>query len=177
MLQIFNSDEGTRIALEAYILAHPDKDWSKRQKFPRLFAVKCALWIKKHLGKETYTKVRAAIDYCKFGMNPIDGEYPVYVTDETFDKWYYDSGEKSTSLRLYLQACTLGIASDAALRATSPQLTAMIERAFLLNDKNISQDEKEVTADYFATLEEIKRKAYAERDAKQKGNDEVKENG
>lgn len=177
MLQVFSSNEGTKIALEAYILAHPDKDWSKRQMFPRMFALKCAYWIKKHLGKETYTKVRAAIDYCKYGMNPMDGEYPVYVTDETFDKWYYDSGEKSTSMRLYLQACTLGIASDAALRATSPQLTAMIERAFLLNDRNISQDEKEATAEYFATLSKIKEEAYARRDAKPKEEKKDVENG
>ena len=177
MLQIFSNNEGTKIALEAYILAHPDKDWSKRQMFPRLFAVKCSWWIRKHLGKETYTKVRAAIDYCKYGMNPMDGEYPVYVTDDSFDKWYYATGAKSPSMRQYLQACTLGIASEAALRATSPQLTAMIERAYLLHDRNISQDEKEATAEYFATLNEIKSKAYARRDAKIKEEKKESENG
>lgn len=168
MLQIFSSNEGTVLALEAYVLAHPDEDWSKRPMFPRLFAGTCAYWIKKHLGKETATKVRAAIDFCKYGMNPLDGEYPVYMSDETFDKWYYQGGEKSSALRSYLQACTCGIAPEAALKATSPQLTAMIERAFLLKDRNISQDEKEVTAEYFATLEKVKEDAYARRDAKLK---------
>jgi hypothetical protein len=51
ILQLFSNDEGTVIALEAYVLAHPEKDWSKTKLFPRLFALKCARWIKKHLGK------------------------------------------------------------------------------------------------------------------------------
>lgn len=168
MFQIYSKDDGTKLALEAYVLSHPDKDWSKYPTFPRLFAMKCALWIKKHLGKEIATKVRAVIDYCKYGMNPVDGEYPVYVSDETFDKWYYGTGPKSSSMRLYLQACTYGIAPHAALKATSPQLVAMIERAAMLQDMNISDDEKEMTAQYFATLNEIKKNAYARRDAKLK---------
>lgn len=177
MSQVFSGDEGTTIALEAYVLSHPDEDWSKHPMFPRIFATKCASWIKRHLGKETATKVRAAIEYCKYGMNPLDGEYPVYISDDTFDKWYYSSGPKSQSMRQYLQACTLGIASEAALKATSPQLAAMIERAYLLNERDISQDEKEATAEYFATLGEIKENAYAIRDAKLKEEKKESENG
>lgn len=177
MLQVYRSNAGTQLALEAYVLAHPDKDWSKRPMFPMMFAIKCTLWIKKHLGKEVATKVRAAVDYCKYGMNPIDGEYPVYVKDENFDKWYYSTGEKSSSLRQYLEACTYGIASAAALKATSPQLEAMIERAYLLNERNISSDEKQATAEYFATLNKIKEDAYARRDAKMKDEKKGAENG
>lgn len=176
MMEIFSGDEGTTIALEAYVLAHPDEDWSKRPMFPRLFATKCACWIRTHLGKETATKVRAAIDYCKYGMNPIDGEEPVYVADENFSKWYGATGEKSSAMRQYLEACSCGIASEAALKATSPQLAAMIERAYLLKEKNISTEEKEATAEYFATLHAIQEKAFARRDAKNKTtkNEEVK---
>jgi hypothetical protein len=154
------------IALEAYVLAHPEKDWSKKSIFPRLFAFKCARWIKKHLGKETAGKVRAALDYVKFGMNPIDGEYPVYVKDENFDKWYKDSDAKSAAMRQFTEACACGIAPYAALKATSPQLAAMIERAWFLKDKDITEDEKKATAEYFATLNEIQEKVIAERDEK-----------
>lgn len=183
MFQIYSKDDGTRLALEAYVLAHPDSNWSKRPIFPSLFAIKCTYWIRKNLGKENATKVRAAIDYCKYGMNPFDGEYPVYAKDETWDKWYDATGDKSMSMKQWLEACALGVDSAAALKATSPQLAAMIERAYILKDRNISEDEKVASAQYFATLNYIKEKAYAERDAKRKKqkkakkHDEVKDNG
>lgn len=120
LLQLFSRDEGTVLALEAYVLAHPEKDWSRKSLFPRLFAFKCARWIKKHLGKETAGKVRAALDFCKYGMNPADGEYPVYVKDENFDKWYDAAGPKSAAMRQFTEACACGVAPYAALKATSP---------------------------------------------------------
>jgi hypothetical protein len=166
MFQVFSRDEGTRIAVEAYVLAHPDENWSKRPMFPRLFGVKCAAWIRKHLGKEVASKVRAALDFCKYGMDPLDGEFPAYAVDETFDKWYDEGGPKSPAMRKWLEACALGIDSAAALKATSPQLAAMIERAYLLNDRKIGDDEKQLTAEYFATLKEIQEQARAARDAK-----------
>lgn len=169
MLQLFSRDEGTVIALEAYVLAHPEKDWSKKSVFPRLFAFKCARWIQKHLGKETATKVRAALDFVKYGMNPADGEYPVYVKDENFDKWYKESGAKSAAMRQFTEACACGIAPYAALKSTSPQLAAMIERAWYLKEHDISEDEKKATAEYFATLSSIQEKARAERDERKKG--------
>jgi hypothetical protein len=173
LCQVFNQDEGTILALEAYVLAHPNDDWENLPTFPRMFALKCIKWIRKHLKNETAEKVRHAIDFCKFGMNPEDGEFPVYVTDETFDKWYGEAGPLSIALKKYVQACAYGIASDTALRATSPKLTAMIECAGILNDLKIDDDEKQATAEYYKLLEVIKIKARAERDAKKK-NDEVK---
>lgn len=177
ILQLFSKDEGTVIALEAYVLSHPEKDWSKTKMFPRLFAAKCARWIKKHLGKETVGKVRAALDFVKYGMNPMDGEFPVYVKDEKFDEWYNETGAKSHALRQYTEACACGIAPYAALKATSPQLAAMIERAWYLREKDISSDEKKASAEYFATLHHIQEKARAERDEKSSEKDEVIENG
>lgn len=41
ILPLFSKDEGTMIALEAYVLAHPEEDWSKEKMFPRVFAAKC----------------------------------------------------------------------------------------------------------------------------------------
>lgn len=156
--QVFTKDAGTVLALEAYVLAHRDLQWDNPPRFPRLFALKCIRWIRKHLGKATADKVRHALDYVKYGMNPEDGEYPVYATDETWDKWYGEAGELSRGLREYMTACTLGIASDAAKAATSQQLKAMIERAYMLKDRQIGEDEKYLTAQYFATLEEIKKR-------------------
>ncbi len=175
--QIFSRDAGTVLALQAYILSHPDEDFSKRPMFPVMFAAKCAKWIKKNFGKVTATKLQAVIDYCRHGMNPLDGEYPVYMVDETFEKWYGATGPKSSSLKEYLRACTFGIPSEAALKATSPQLTAMIERAFLLNDRNISDEEKLATGQYYATLESIKSDAYARRDAEREDKPSGVDNG
>ena len=183
ILPLFSKDEGTMIALEAYVLAHQDEDWSKRKMFPRLFAAKCAVWIKKHLGKETVGKVQAALDYVKYGMNPMDGEFPVYVKDDKFEKWYYDGSEKSTAMKRWSEACACGIAPYAALKATSERLLAMIERAWYLKQLNIEENEKVATAEYFATLHEIQEKVRAERDSKKKPEEtkpekeEVNENG
>ena len=175
--QIFSRDAGTVLALQAYVLSHPDEDYRKRPMFPVLFATKAAKWIKKNLGKVTATKLQAVIDYCRHGMNPLDGEYPVYMTDETFERWYGATGPKSSSLKEYLRACTFGIPSEAALKATSPQLTAMIERAFLLSDRNITDAEKLATGEYYATLDSIKNEAYARRDAEREAEREDTRNG
>ena len=69
-------------------------------------------------------------------------------------------------MKQYISACTYGIAPEAALRATSQTLTAMIERAAILNDLKVGDDEKKATAEYFATLEDVKKRAYRERDEK-----------
>lgn len=178
ILPLFSKDEGTMIALEAYVLAHPDENWTNEKKFPRLFAAKCALWIKKHLGKETVGKVRAVMDFVKFGMNPMDGEFPVYVKDDKFDKWYDEAGDLSSAMRKFTEACACGIAPYAALKSTSPQLAAMIERAWYLKQKDISEDEQRASAEYFATLNHIQEKVRAERDEKKATEkDEVIENG
>ena len=166
MKELLSNDKGTILALEAYVLAHNDQDWSNLPRYPKLFTAKCGAWIRIHLGKEAASKVRQAIDFCKYGCNPDDGEWPVYVTDETFNKWYDEAGPLSTAMKKYIQACTYGIASEAALRATSQKLTAMIERAAMLNSMSISDEEKAATAEYYMTLNEVKKKAYTERDAK-----------
>lgn len=155
------------------MLAHPEEKFDSPPTFPRLFALKCVKWIRKHLKNETADKVRQALDFVKYGCNPADGEYPVYVTDETFDKWYGEAGPLSVAMKKYIQACTYGMPPEAVLRSTSQTLTAMLERAAVLNDFNVSDEEKTLTAEYYMTLEEIKRRCYAERDAKTK-NSEVK---
>ena len=69
LMDIFSQDDGTVLALEAYVLAHPEEKFDNQPTFPRIFAMKCIRWIRKHLKDETADKVRHAIDYCKYGMN------------------------------------------------------------------------------------------------------------
>lgn len=53
-------------------------------------------------------------------------------------------------------ACTLGIQAEAAKTATSEQLDAMIERAWLLNDRQIQDEEKTAAAEYYKALDVVK---------------------
>ena len=53
----------------------------------------------------------------------------------------------------------------------------MIERAWYLKEHDISEDEKQVTAQYFAALSSIQEKSRAERDAKRKAEEAIKDNG
>lgn len=175
--QVLSNDPATALALETYVLAHPDESFDKL-KHPFLFSLKCKAWMKRKLGNQLATEVRRAVDFCLFGVDPRNGESPVYMSDKNDKKIMLPDSPLSSALRLWFSATSMGIDSVSALRATSPQLEAMIERAWFLNSLGkCSDDEKELTAEYFATLEEIKKKAYSERDAKQKGNDEVKDNG
>lgn len=173
MMLVFSRDAGTRLALEAYVLSHPEQDWSKPKTFPKLFATKCLFWIRRHLGKEIATKIRNAIDFVKYGVNPEDGEFPVYVKDDKFEEWYDSlTDEGSEAMRKYAEACACGIAPHAALKQTSPRLTAMIERMWFLKGKDeyIGDDEKTLTGQYYATLSEIQTKCRKERDERNKNN-------
>lgn len=164
-IQVMSADPATLLALEAYVLSHPDEKFGKL-KHPFWFAIKCKAWIKNHLGNCLATEVRRAVDYCLYGTDQKTGERPVYMTDNE-DHFELPDSPLSKAVRLFFSATSLGIDSVAALRATSPQLEAMIERAWLLNQLGaVSDAEKAATAEYFATLDEIKRKAESARDGK-----------
>lgn len=163
--EILRNDPATILALETYVLAHPDETFTKL-KHPFFFSLKCKAWMKRKLGNQIASEVRRAVDFCLYGVDQRTGEYPVYMSDKKEELILPDS-ELSSSLRLWLTATNMGMDSAATLRATSPQLEAMIERAWILNKLgSCSDDEKQLTAEYFATLDEIKRKAHAERDNK-----------
>ena len=155
------------LALETYVLAHPDETFGKL-KHPLMFSLKCKAWMKRMLGKQMASEVRRAVDFCLFGVDQRTGERPVYMSDDD-EKMILPDSPFSTALRLWLSATALKIDSVAALRATSPQLEAMIEKAWVLNQLgSCSDDENQATAEYFKTLDEVKKKAYAERDKKLK---------
>lgn len=163
--QVLSNDPATMLALETYVLAHPEETFEKL-KHPIWFISKCKVWVKKYLGNYQATEVRRAVDYCLYGTDSRTGERPVYLTDND-EHFELPDAPISKSLRLWFSATSLGMDSVATLKATSPQLEAMLERASILNELTKCSDfEKVITAEYFATLEEIKRKAYEERDKK-----------
>ena len=163
--RVYNADKATILALEAYVLAHDDVEW-KALRHPKVFAVKVGGWVKANLGKVTADQLRRALDFCLYGVDPDTGEMPVLMADE---KEILKSGigtDKSWALAQYLHATSVGIDSPAALRATSPQLTAMIERAYLINKIPLTNKDTTATAEYYMTLDDIKKRAFAKEEEK-----------
>lgn len=78
-------------------------------------------------------------------------------------------------MKNYLEAVSLGIESVAALRATSPQLSAMIERAYIVRSMPLINQEKLATRNYYMTLDRIKKKAFSKDTVKQDGESEAKD--
>lgn len=167
--RVFNNDKASILALEAYVLAHDEVEW-KDLRHPKLFAIKVSVWVKANLGKVTAVQLRRVLDYCLYGVDPDTGEMPALMADE---KEQLKSGigtDKSWALAKYLHATSLGIDSPAALRATSPQLAAMIERAYLINKIPLSNKETSATAEYYMTLDDIKKRAFPKKDEEEKRN-------
>ncbi len=166
--RVYDADKATILALEAYVLAHDDVDWAELRS-PKIFAVKVGGWVKANLGKVTAAQLRRTIDYCLYGVDPDTGEMPVLMADE---KEQLKSGigtDKSWALGKFLHAASLGIDSVAALRATSPQLSAMIERAYLINKIPLSDKDKAATAEYYMTLEDVRKRAFPQKEEASNG--------
>lgn len=172
--RIYNGDEGTMLALEAYVLAHDSDDIDEKQlRHPKLFAAKVQMWIRMKLGKILATDLRRIIDYCLYGCDQTSNEFPIYMLDDKADAGDdMISGSQSWVLHQYLSSASLGIDTIAALRATSPQLSAMIERAYIVRGMPITDYEKQATADYYRTLNEIRKRVLNKDEEK-----EVKKNG
>ena len=166
--RIYNADKSTILALEAYVLSRDSVDWEELRS-PKIFAVKVGGWVKANLGKVTAAQLRRTIDYCLYGVDPDTGEMPVLMADE---KEVVKSGigtDKSWALAKYLHSTSIGIDSAAALRATSPQLSAMIERAYLIRKIPLSDKDKQATAEYYMTLDDVRKRAFP----KEEGADNV----
>ena len=157
--RVYDADKATILALEAYVLSRDSVDWEELRS-PKIFAVKVGAWVKANLGKVTADQLRRTIDYCLYGVDPDTGEMPVLMADE---KEQLKSGigtDKSWALAKFLHAASIGIDSVAALRATSPQLSAMIERAYLINKVPLSDKDKAATAEYYMTLDDVRKRAF-----------------
>lgn len=161
--QVLSDDPATNLALDAWVLAHPEECFEKL-KHPLFFIAKCRRWVKKNLGDRRATEVRRALDYCLFGVDPSTGETPVYMTENQI---FYELPDEPLSRgeKQFAAATSLGMDALAVLRSTSPILEAMMERAYIINDlSGLGQDEKEVIGEYYSTLEWVKKKAEAEKE-------------
>lgn len=124
----------------------------------------------------TMDEVERVVLYCKYGCDPTTNEFPLYMIDEHADIGDDKVGDdKSWILKHYLESVSLGIDSVAALRATSPQLSAMIERAYIVRGMPLANQEKLATKNYYMTLERIKRKAFTKDEVKEDGEPEGKD--
>lgn len=160
--RIYNADKATILALEAYVLAHDDVDWAELRS-PKVFAIKVGGWVKANLGKVTADQLRRTIDYCLYGVDPDTGEMPVLMADERETLKSGIGTDKSWALAKFLHAASIGIDSVAALRATSRQLAAMIEKAYLLNRVPLSDKDKAATAEYYMTLDDVRKRAFPQK--------------
>ena len=66
--KVMSQDPATVLALEAYVLAHPDKKFDKIR-HPMWFAAKCSVWMRSKLGSCTADEVRRAVDFCLYGVD------------------------------------------------------------------------------------------------------------
>lgn len=150
-------DDSTMLGYEAYVLSHDVQE--DELKHPVKFAFKVGYWMKKTFKKTTANELRRVVDYCLYGIDETTGEFPVMMIDEGADSDEDKvGGDKSWALYNYLKSASVGIDTVSALRATSPQLSAMIERAYIIRGLPLKKNEKKATAEYYSTLNSIKEK-------------------
>ncbi len=159
--EVLSDDPATNLALDAWVLAHPDECF-KKLNHPLWIIAKCRLWVKKNLGDRQATEVRRALDYCLYGVDSETGETPVYMTE---NELFYELPEEPLSRgeKQLANATSFGMDAFAVLRSTSPILEAMMERAYILNHLKLNDEEQQAIAEYYSTMEWVKKKAEAEK--------------
>ena len=156
-VRLFNEDRDTSVVIAAYIMCHQDFDMAQIEK-PKKFINEVRKWLVKEFKRTTIQQLACAIEYLKYGYDPTSGEHPVYLTDDKEDEeWDAIGGDRSWALSRYLESAAVGIPTASALRATSPQLAAMIERAYISRGCELKDREKQLTKDYYATLDSLKK--------------------
>lgn len=154
LAEIYDRDEGTTLAVEAYVLAHGTVDMPRH---PRLFALKVQGWIRSTFRHTAGAELRRAIDYVLYGAGAGVGEYPPLPPDDGKPKKTRKDKPHSPALEDWQTAAALGIDSDAALAATSEALAAMIETAYLVSHKcPMSKEDTRRAGDYYRALEIVR---------------------
>lgn len=157
VVRLFNEDRDTSVVIAAYIICHSDFDMAQVEK-PKKFISNVRKWLVSEFKKTTIEQLACAIEYLKYGYDPTSGEHPVYLTDDKEDEeWDVIGGDRSWALSRYLESAAVGIPTASALRATSPQLAAMIERAYISRGCELKDREKQLTKDYYMTLESLRK--------------------
>lgn len=154
LADIHDHDEGTTLAIEAYVLAHGTTDMPR---FPRLFALTVQGWMRATFRHTTGAELRRAVDYVLYGATSDVGEYPPLPPDDGKPKKTKKDAPHSPALNDWQTAAVLGIDSDAALSATSEALAGMIETAYVVRHKcPLTKEDTRRAADYYRALDEVR---------------------
>lgn len=156
---LFDHDEGTTLAIEAYVLSHGTTEMPAH---PNMFAVKVQGWLRATFKDTTAAELRRAVDYVLYGATPEVDELPPIA--EQKDEGRADMPPHSASLADWQMASALGIDSHAALAATSEALSAMIETAYIVSHKcPLSKEDTRRAGDYYRALEEVRKRSFPQK--------------
>lgn len=156
---LFEHDEGTTLAIEAYVLSHGTVDMPAH---PNMFAVKVQGWLRATFRETTAAELRRAVDYVLYGATPEVDELPPIAEQKEEER--ADMPPHSSSLADWQMASALGIDSHAALAATSEALAAMIETAYLVSHKcPLSKEDTRRAGDYYRALEEVRKRSFPQK--------------
>lgn len=157
---ILDHDEGTTLAIEAYVLSHGTVDMPAH---PNMFAMKVQGWLRATFHETTAAELRRAVDYVLYGAAPEVDELPP-ITEQKEDEQKKDTTPRSSSLADFQMASALGIASHAALSATSESLAGMIETAYLVSHKcPLTKEDARRAGDYYRALEEVRKRSFPQK--------------
>lgn len=153
---LFDHDEGTTLAIEAYVLSHGTTEMPAH---PNLFAAKVQGWLRATFKKTTAAELRRAVDFVLYGATPEVDEHPPLPAQNEEER--ADMPPHSSSLADWQMASALGIDSHAALAATSEALSAMIETAYLVRHKcPLSKEDTRRAGDYYRALDEVRKRSF-----------------
>lgn len=153
---LFDHDEGTTLAIEAYVLSHGTTEMPAH---PNMFAVKVQGWLRATFKDTTAAELRRAVDYVLYGATPEVDELPPLPEQKEEER--ADMPPHSSSLADWQMASALGIDSHAALAATSEALAAMIETAYIVSHKcPLSKEDTRRAGDYYRALEEVRSRSF-----------------
>ena len=153
---LFDHDEGTTLAIEAYVLSNGTTEMPSQ---PRLFGIKVQGWLRATFRETTAAELRRAVDYVLYGATPEVDELP--PIQEQKEEERADMPPHSSSLADWQMASSLGIDSHAALAATSEALAAMIETAYIVSHKcPLSKEDTRRAGDYYRALEEVRKRSF-----------------
>lgn len=162
---ILDHDEGTTLAIEAYVLSHGTTDMPAH---PSMFAAKVQGWLRATFHETTAAELRRAVDFVLYGAAPEVDELPPpspqKEDEQKEDEQKKDATPRSSSLADWQMASALGIDSTAALAATSEALAAMIETAYIVSHKcPLSKEDARRAGDYYRALEEVRKRSFPQK--------------
>lgn len=156
---LFEHDEGTTLAIEAYVLSHGTTEMPSQ---PRLFGIKVQGWLRATFKETTAAELRRAVDYVLYGATPEVDEHPPLPAQNEEKRTVVTP--HSSSLEDWQMASALCIDSQAALAATSEALAAMIETAYLVRHKcPLSKEDTRRAGDYYRALDEVRSRSFPQK--------------